>query len=194
MPSELCTSAEAAAVAADPQRLTTLRRLMLLDTPSSESFDRLTRLAARVLRAPMAVLTLVDSDRQFFKSAVGLPATWASARQTPLEYSICQYAVASGTRLVVSDAHEVPQLVHHPTVTELGVVAYAGEPLVLRDGSAVGTLCVADVAPRQWTDDDLASLADLADAVLREIQVHRLERAFARRKEWAGVAGARLRF
>src|SRR5437868_12104027 len=82
----------------DPQRLAALRRQVLLDTPPSETFDRLTRLAARVLDAPVALLTLVDEDRQFFKSSVGLPEPFASARQTPLEFSICQYAVAAKAR------------------------------------------------------------------------------------------------
>ena len=71
----------------DPVRLSTLRRLCLLDTPPEEALDRLGRLATRVLRAPVALVSLVDSDRQFFKSAVGLPEPWATLRETPLSHS-----------------------------------------------------------------------------------------------------------
>jgi GAF domain-containing protein len=170
----------------DPQRLAALRRQVLLDTPPSETFDRLTRLAARVLDAPVALLTLVDEDRQFFKSSVGLPEPFASARQTPLEFSICQYAVAAKARLVVEDARTDPSLADHPIVRQFGVVAYAGDVLVF-EGHAVGTLCVLDVRPRAWSEDELATLTDLAATTVEQIRLHRIERLLARRREAGGL-------
>jgi len=170
----------------DPQRLAALRRQVLLDTPPTEAFDRLTRLAARVLDAPVALLTLVDEDRQFFKSAVGLPEPFASSRQTPLEFSICQYAVAANARLVVEDARADPSLAGHPIVKQYGVVAYAGDVLVF-EGHAVGTLCVLDVRPRLWSQDELASLTDLAATTVEQIRLHRIERVLARRREAGGL-------
>ncbi|HVE77348.1 MAG TPA: hypothetical protein VNA89_00675, partial [Gemmatimonadaceae bacterium] len=77
----------------DAGRLAALHATALLDSPAEAAFDRLTRLAARLLRAPLALVTLVDAERQFFKSCVGLPQPWAAARETPLSHSFCQHAV-----------------------------------------------------------------------------------------------------
>jgi GAF domain-containing protein len=162
-------------VVRDPARLAALRRLVLLDTGPSESFDRIARIAARSLRAPIALITLVDADRQYFKAAVGLPAPLGSGVETPLQYSICQYAVALGAPLVICDAGVEHWLDDNPAVTQLGVRAYAGVPLIT-DGSAVGTMCVLDVVAREWSDDDLATLEELAAVTMREIEYHRLER------------------
>jgi len=165
----------------DPQRLAALRRLVLLDTGPSEPFDRLTRLAARTLHAPISLLTLVDADRQYFKAAFGLPQALDEIRETPLDYSICQYAVALGGPLVICDATVEHWLDDNPAVTLLGVRSYVGVPLVTSGGHAVGTLCVLDMVQREWTDEDLATLDDLAGAVMREIRLHRLERQLAHR-------------
>ncbi len=173
---------------ADPQRLATLRRLVLLDSGASETFDRLARLAARTLRAPVGLLTLVDADRQYFKAAFGLPEPLASTRETPLAYSICQYAIALGAPLVVCDTGVEHWLDDNLAVTEFGIKAYAGVPLVCGGEHAVGTLCVLDVVPRQWTTEDLANLEDLAGVTTREIRLHRLERRIAHQKDWRGVA------
>ena len=172
-----------AATIQDPERLAALRRLVLLDTGPTETFERLTRLAARTLAAPISLLTLIDADRQYFKAAFGLPEPLATTRQTPLEYSLCQYAVASGRPLVVCDARVEHWLDDNPAVTVLGISAYAGVPLVTSEGCAVGTLCVLDTSPRAWTDDDLANLADLAAIAMREVRLHRLERHVARQRD-----------
>lgn len=173
----------------DPQRLASLRRLVLLDTGASEAFDRVARLAARTLNAPVGLVTLVESDRQYFKAAFGLPEPLASTRQTPLEYSICQYAVALGAPLVVCDARVEHWLDDNLAVTQLGVRAYAGVPLVSVEGHVIGTLCVLDLTPRQWTPQDLANLDDLAAVAMREIRLHHLERRLAHQRDWRGVIG-----
>jgi GAF domain-containing protein len=140
----------------------------LLDRPADAILDRLTRLAGELLEAPMALLTLIDVDRQFFASAYGLREPLRSARQTPLDYSICQYAVASGRPLIVNDAQRDARLAGHPAVQEFGIAAYAGIPLVTEEGYTVGAFCVLDVVPRGWTADGLAILAHLA-AVANEV-------------------------
>ena len=116
----------------NPERLAALRRLVLLDTPASAAFDRLTGLAARLLDAPVALITLVDANRQFFLSSWGLPEPLSAARQTPLDYSICQHAVAAGRPLIVGDARKDPVLASNIVVTTLGVTSYAGIPSSLR--------------------------------------------------------------
>jgi GAF domain-containing protein len=164
----------------DPARLAALRRLVVLDTGPSEPFDRIARLACRTLKAPMALVTLVDGDRQYFKAAIGLPEPLGPGQDTPLEYSICQYAVGLGAPLVICDARVEHWLDDNPAVTEFGVSAYAGVPLITAEGYAVGTLCVLDLAPREWADDDLATLQELGAVVMREMELHRLERIVRR--------------
>jgi len=111
---------------------------MLLDSPPEEAFDRLTRLATTVLRVPVALVSLVDGDRQFFKSQCGLTEPLASTRQTPLTTSFCKHAVGSGEPLVVPDARRNPRFEHNPVIAD-GVIAYAGIPLITSDGHALGT-------------------------------------------------------
>ncbi len=154
-----------------PARLAALRRAALLDTPAEAAFDRLTRLAATILGAPVALVTLVDADRQFFKSAVGLPEPWASRREMPLSHSFCQHAVASGAPLVIADARDHPLVRDNLAIPELGVVAYAGIPLITADGAVLGSFCVIDQRPRDWTLEEIAILTDLAAVVLTEIEL-----------------------
>src|SRR5688500_4721081 len=92
----------------DQERLAALRRTGLMDGAPEERFDRLTRLAARTLRVPVALVSLVDDNRQFFKSCVGLTEPWASMRQTPLTHSFCQHAVMTGRPLIINDARADP--------------------------------------------------------------------------------------
>jgi GAF domain-containing protein len=177
------TMSSVSAAVTDKKRLAGLRRLVLLDTPPNPTFDRLTRLASQLLHAPIALLTLVDSDRQFFLSAAGLPEPLRSARQTPLDYSICQHAVAAGRPLIIADARADPILAENPAVTQLGLASYLGMPLVTPDGHAVGTLCVIDVVPREWTDTQLALLADLVEITMDEIRLHVHERLASHRRK-----------
>jgi GAF domain-containing protein len=155
-----------------PARLRELHRTRLLDSPADESFDRLTRLTSTVLNVPIALVSLVDDDRQFFKSCLGLPQPWASQRQTPLSHSFCQHVVESGQPLVISDAREHPVLRDNPAIRDLGVIAYAGAPLITPSGDVLGTLCAIDHQPRHWTPEQVEILRNLAGSVLSEIKLH----------------------
>jgi hypothetical protein len=171
---------EAAAAVKDSDRLDALHATGLLDSDITPSFDRLARLAAHVLNAPVALVSLVDSDRQFFKSCLGLPEPWASARQSPLTHSFCQHAVASREPLLVDDAREHELLRDNLAIRDMGVIAYAGIPLIVPDGHALGTLCVIDSRPRHWTTHQVQLLSDLAASVVTEISL--AERAASRRQ------------
>jgi len=164
----------------DPARLAALQDTGLLDTGAEEAFDRFTRLASALLRAPTAVVTLVDAERQFFKSAVGLAEPAATDRQNGLAYSYCRYVVAAGEPLAASDTPAHPLLAASLGTTELGVRAYLGAPLRTGEGHVLGSLCVLDSAPHVWTARDRDRLLDLAAAVTAEIEVraarHRAER------------------
>ena len=155
----------------DERRMRALRDSGLLDTPREEAFDRLTRLVTRVLGLPVALVTLVDRDRQFFKSCVGLPEPWASRRETPLSHSFCQHTVTTGAELVIDDARQHPELRGNLAVPDLGIVAYAGIPLTTSDGWVLGSFCAIDTKPRRWSADDLATLRDLAESAASEIEL-----------------------
>jgi PAS domain S-box-containing protein len=155
---------------ADPGRLAALRQTNLLDTAAEEAFDRLARLAARLLGVPIALVTLVDRDRQFLKACLGLPEPWASARQLPLSHSLCQRLLVTGQPLVIGDARHDPLAHGNKAVSEFGVAAYLGIPLRLA-GQVLGSLCVADRQPRDWTEDDVAALADVTGLVMTEIEL-----------------------
>ena len=155
----------------DDGRLEALHATGLLDSDVSPSFDRLARLAAHVLHAPVALVSLVDADRQFFKSCLGLPEPWASERGSPLTHSFCQHAVAAREPLIVSDAREHPVLRDNGAIRDMGVIAYAGIPLIDDHGHALGTLCVIDSQPRHWTSHQIELLSDIAASVVTEISL-----------------------
>ena len=160
----------------------------MLDTPTEEAFDRLTRLAARILDTPVALVSLVDEDRQFFKSCVGLPMPWALQRETSLSHSFCQHAVTSGEPLVIEDAREHPLVRDNLAIPDLGVVAYAGIPLITPDGHPLGSFCVIDAKPRAWTAQEIDILKDLAASVMTEIELRAVAREAERgRREKAAL-------
>ena len=173
----------------DPQRLAALRAVALLDTPSDEAFERMTRLAARFLQAPVALVSLVDEDRQFFKSCIGLPEPWCTVRETSLSHSFCQHNRIEGAPLVIPDAREHPAFRNSAAIRDLGAVAYLGIPLATGDGYVLGSLCVIDSRPREWTADDVAVLTDLAAVVMTEIhlraEMRERDRAESGRREVA---------
>lgn len=145
-----------------PSRLAALARTGLMDTAPEPVFDRLSRLAARLLLAPAACLTLVDDRRAFVKSAEGLAAPWRG-RSLPLAaHALAPAVVRTGASLIVGDAARTPGWAAHPAVRALGLGAYAGVPVSAPGGHLVGALAVADSAPRRWRDDDVAWLEELA--------------------------------
>lgn len=166
----------------DRHRLGAVRRLVVLDTPATEPFDRLTRMAASLLDCPLSLLTIIDAERQWFKSTWGLPEPFADVRETALSHSLCQYVVADGERLVITDASQDEDLRDHPAVQELGMRSYAGAPVWSPDGHRVGALCVADFAPHRWADRELDLLDDLAQIATRELALSVHERMDARRR------------
>ncbi len=153
----------------DPARLSALQATGLLDTPAEEAFDRITRLVGKVIGAPVALVSLVDSNRQFFKSQLGLPAPMDSVRETPLSHSFCQHVVLTGNTLAVTDARTDERVRDNLAVRDLSVVAYLGVPLRLPDGSVIGSLCAIDMQKRDWSEQDIATLNDLAHLVMDQI-------------------------
>ncbi|MBN3004196.1 diguanylate cyclase (GGDEF)-like protein [Chromobacterium alkanivorans] len=149
----------------EPQRLATLRALGVLDTAAEERFDRLTRMAKRLFRVPIALVSLVDENRQWFKSCVGLAAS-----ETGRDISFCGHAILGDDIFYIPDALADERFADNPLVTGAPHIRfYAGCPLHAANGAKVGTLCVIDVQPREFDHDDAQALHDLARMVEAEL-------------------------
>jgi diguanylate cyclase (GGDEF)-like protein len=172
----------------EPQRLKALQRLRYLDKPPRESFDRITRMAARFLKVPISLVSLIDGDRQWFMSRVGMDAA-----ETPRDISFCAHAVFERAPLVVPDASRDERFSGNPLVTgEPNIRSYAGTPLYTSDGRAIGTLCVCDRTPRTFDDTDLRTLQDLARIIEDMMRARELTLAnrHRRNKELADLLGS----
>jgi len=153
-------------------RLDALWRTRLIETPGGEQFDRLTRLAAAYLQAPLTLVTLVDENRLFFKSAAGQSGrAWLAQRQAPLTYSFCPEVIAKKKLVAIPDARKVVPNQNCPLLTEFHAYAYAGVPLITSKGFAIGAFCAIDHRPREWRTDELNILIDLAALAKTEIDV-----------------------
>lgn len=152
----------------DEQRLETLRRYDILDTFPEVAFERITRLTANIFGAPIALISLIDEHRQWFKSHYGLDAT-----ETPLHVSFCKHAIARREVFVIPDATKDERFAENSLVTgEPGIRFYAGAPLRSPLGCQIGTLCIIDKLPRralQHTEQQM--LADLAAMVIDQMEL-----------------------
>lgn len=148
-------------------RLRALRELDLLDTPREERFDRITSLTRRLLDVPIAAISLIDADRQWFKSVQGL-----AVQETPRSVSFCGHAILARETFVVADAAGDQRFADNPLVQgEPHIRFYAGRPVSLPDGHQVGALCVIDRKPRDFSPEERGVLEELAEMVERELAV-----------------------
>ena len=143
----------------------------ILDTPREPAFDRLTRLTAQALRVPVALMTFIDGQRQWFKSTHGLADPWNARRETPLSHSFCQHVVRLKRPLIVPDARHDPLVQENRAIPEMGVEAYVGVPLSETDGTVLGSLAVIDSKPRKWTHEEVALLEDFAALTMIELRL-----------------------
>jgi PAS domain S-box-containing protein len=151
----------------EAQRLEELQRYEMLDTAPEKAFDRLTQLAAKLFKTPISTVTLIDENRQWFKSCVGL-----NTQQMGRNFAFCAHAILSDEVMVVPDARKDPRFADNPLVTEEPRICfYAGAPLKTRNGLNLGTLCVIDMKPRDFSEESAATLAGLADLVVSEMEL-----------------------
>ena len=153
----------------DARRLAAVRASGLLDSGPEEAFDRLSRLAASLLDAPLAFVTVVDDRRSYWKSCIGLDPAEFPDRELPVEESLCQHGVGAPEAFVVGDTRADPRTRDLAPVVSMGVNAWASVPVVSPEGLHLGSFCVGDLRPRAWTADELRTLETLADAVSGEI-------------------------
>jgi PAS domain S-box-containing protein len=162
-------SARLTSVLADPGRLAALRQRNLVDTLAEGVFDRLVRQAAHLLEVPIALVSLLDQDRQVLKASVGLPKPWASARQTPLSSLRCQQLLLTRQPVVIPDTRRDPRTRDDEFLLAHGLAAYLSVPLIVA-GQVLGSLCVADRQPRHWTAEQVATLTELVGPLLTQLQ------------------------
>ncbi len=152
----------------DPTRLAALAETKQLNSARLESLDRITRLAAKILNAPLTIVSLIGDKEHFFKSFHGLPEPWASNPVIPIDNSVCRYSLA-GDILSLSDVRTTPLLANNPAVPALNLVAYLGVPLIDHEGNNLGAFCAIEYRPRTWSNEDVEILKDLTSIVLSEI-------------------------
>lgn len=160
----------------DKLRLDAILETGLLDTPPEESFDRLTRLAAKLTGVPATFISLVDQNRDFYKSCFGFGEPLATTRQLEGR-TFCHHALVSAGPLLINDTMADPVFREVPTVQSLGVRAYAGIPLITDEGQAIGSFCAIDFAPRAWSALEVEILTELAASAMREIKLRSAVRA-----------------
>lgn len=161
---------KAPAIPEDEQaRLETLRSIDVLDTSPEERFDQLTRMAKRLFGVPIALVSIVDENRQWFKSCVGLDVA-----ETSRDISFCGHAILGNDVFIIPDTIEDPRFADNPLVlNDPGIRFYAGCPLTV-SGHKLGTLCIIDKKPRDFGEEDINALKDLASMVERELQAIQL--------------------
>ena len=164
----------------DPERAAALLRTGVVDGPPDAALARVARLAARLLRCPAAIVCLPAEDEPVFVTASGLDEVQPTPHDVPLDRAFYQYAIAGRADLLVEDAREDERLRASPVVTEMGIVSWAGVPLLDPDEQSFGTLCVVDTLPRHWTEAEQADLRELAAVAAAELHAWSPKAADAR--------------
>ncbi len=153
----------------EKERIASLHRYQVLDTPAEREFDNLTSLAALICETPIALISLVDSERQWFKSKVGL-----GVPETPRNISLCAHAIMKPDIFIVRDASQDPRFAHSPLVTsDPKIRFYAGAPIVTPQNHILGTLCVVDRVPRVLTAAQIHALQSLSQQVMLQLELRR---------------------
>ncbi len=155
---------------ADPRRLRAVLGTGLLDAPSTAALDRLTRLAAKLIGAPVTFISLVDADRDFYVSHSGFGEPLASTRELR-GTTFCHYAMVNDGTLAIEDTRAHPLYRNVPTVESLSIAAYLGVPLKAAGGEVIGSFCAIDFKPRAWTQRDRSVMEELAESAMREISL-----------------------
>lgn len=174
-------TAKSIAPSANQDRLSELALADLLDPAFEEAYDRLTRLASRLLHVPVALVSVPTEGRMFFKSFVGLEKPWDTLRMSPATPNYCQHVRATGEILEIADATIDDRLKNDPVTLQMGLVAYLGIPMTIPGGQTLGSFCVIDTKQHKWSANDVAILSDLAQSAITEIQL----RAALKQAEWA---------
>lgn len=154
----------------DPERLNALRRTGLMDTEQDPAFDRLAHLAAKFLKVPLTIISLVGDKKQFFKAAHGLHPPFDVLREIPIEDSICRFTLLKEP-IIAGDVSKAPSLKDLPAIEPWGIVAFIALPLIDGDGHVLGAFCAIDTKVRSWLDEDILLMRELTASVMTEINL-----------------------
>ncbi|MEM7035097.1 MAG: GAF domain-containing protein, partial [Chloroflexota bacterium] len=152
-------------------QFTSLQKQISLDTPINAKYDRLTRLASKITGCSIALLSLVDQDREFLKSAFGLPEPLASGREIALSHSFCQHVVELEKPLIITDARQDTVLKDSPIISDFDFIAYLGIPLSDKNGQILGAFSIIETQPRAWSSDEVDIVQELAQAAIDELEL-----------------------
>ncbi len=152
------------------ERLRLLNQLSLLQDKEVRVYDQLTELASTLIHAPVALMSMVETDRVYFKSHTGLPEPWRTQRAAPLSHAFCQHVVISNQPLIISDARENELVKDSLAIPDLNAIGYMGMPLTLINGATLGSFCVIDNQVRDWTPTEIAIMQQLAGILICEFE------------------------
>ncbi|MGP6087401.1 HWE histidine kinase domain-containing protein [Antarctobacter jejuensis] len=155
----------------DGDRLQALDRTGIMDAPPPTSHQRAARLAGRLLKVPVCLVSFVDDKRQYFSAQTGLDAPLSETRMTPLSHSLCQHVVTSEETLVVDDTRKNPMVCGNGAVQDMNVIAYLGAPIRSPEGYVLGSFCAIDTKPRKWSEDDIAHMRDFAAMIESDLRL-----------------------
>ncbi len=153
----------------EASRIRVIEEILASHRREDWDFDRFTRLARTAFQIPICLVSLVASDRQIFVGACGLPAELDSVRETPLSHSICQHVVMRRSMLVIGDTAVDPEVCEMPSIMKYRIRSYLGCPLITEDGTALGSFCVIDFVPREWTTEQVDLIRDFAALVVQKV-------------------------
>lgn len=154
------------------ERLKAIRRAGLDDPSINPAFERLAKLAARSLKVPLTIVSIVTNKSQLFKGAYGLPEPFETTRELTIEGSICRYTL-NGKEIIAPNASLDPLLKYHPATGPWGIGAFIAIPIILDDGIVLGAFCAVDVKEKEWTENDIEIMRDLTASVISEINLRR---------------------
>ena len=143
----------------------------MIDPAFELAYDRLTKLATKLLKVPVALVSIASADDQFFKSFEGLGQEWAEHRISPRSAHYCRHVVDTGQILEIEDASADPELRDDPVTKQMGVVAYIGIPITLQNGATLGSFCAIDTKPHKWSAEEKSIMLELNEFLVREIEL-----------------------
>ncbi len=154
----------------DPDRIRAINNTGLMDAGRQAAFDRLAQLAAKIVNAPLTIVSLVGADKQYFVADYGLPSPFKESRELPIDSSICRYTL-EGESIISSNALNDPLLKFHPSTGPWGIVALVVIPLINPDGHVLGTFCAIDSKEREWSEYEIHVMQELTLSVMTEINL-----------------------
>lgn len=180
----------------DPERLKAVEESGLMDSPPDEALERLNLLAAKILKAPISIFTIMNNDRQYYKSTFGLPPEVGSGTSFPMEATICQYALQED-HLAIEDTKNHPAFADNGPIQQFQIGGYLGVPVTTKAGHVFGTVCVFDVVPKQWSADELESLKIIANSFVTEVELkialRKAEKNVKNREDFLSIASHEMK-